>query len=1043
MYYFANLLLFPFSNTHSEYKVQDIATRLGGIQIGQPNPSKYGPRIPITITAPSWVTTSSTSTLNIRCSCGNVSQQASHGDNRSKIHSSSDDDSSSDDSDDEGLSLQKLLGILRARDRDGSGERGGRKVLGATLRNLVMSYSCGVDEVLSESDLMQMLNLITSPVSSVQEAALLTITKVCVCKANAERLIQWKTVKRLLVLLEDSNQPRVVPAVAKAIQQLISHDEYKDNWLEYMITDGLSTIVSHLHGQPSDEDTMIAMANLLSQLAHYFEMAVLMLDHCMYYIMAAWKSYNVLKGPMLSVFEKLLSHNEHTISAALDQGILHYTGIILKESDCLCQVSALKIYQQLSQSPYGLSALLEENKLTLALRVAMATHCREVRKLSLITLDKTQELGTPSQVKELLLQLAESLEQESIRSEANGIHHHNAHSSEKGLGSKRKQAEDRVVKGVQYINKLLVHCLHKEGKISLDPEGNVLFIGFKPNVDQYMCLSYATNCAFYIATLPVHRPRTRTSSNKLQAARYKKRHPNILTSQSLIENGALCLIPILHKYTTYLTSQGALPNLSQSQQSMQNRNLDVLYLKATMKLWQQQSLRTHKQMAAILDKGEVKFIQQILQVVEVLAKCSAEIWNQGVEDEIQEDLKRYQAWEGAGDVGTRSEPYHYVETIDQAFYASYAKSHNTSKVAWGDGKSGGVHRNGGSPKKTADRSQTSSKRKTLSWMEEGDLQLGQSTGGIQGISVQKKIRTQLFKTGICSFVGALLMCGDTQIQVSSLEILRCLSQPFSQDEVCEMQQKNNLAAGGLPKMQSKQSIAESLAERDRILSLVLQEMSSGTASVVKDALKTGQGHQTKTNPKSATHPKSSIRPSSAKYPSLSKVRPKSGNRPSSAKSAKNEYSTKQQDITNQLAPQLSAKEPIYWQCTMHMLEICGHHLVHMLKCEDVEVAKAAMLLLYDIVTFGEVIVHMKLGSLGIISVLMHIISQHADAKEFTLLGLMTLQRLVANEYRLKQLFVADGGKEFLEKMANTSQGAVRAHIDQFLSLISQSGPSLY
>ncbi len=71
--------------------------------------------------------------------------------------------------------------------------------------------------------------------------------------------------------------------------------EYKDTWLEYMITDGLSTIVSHLHGQPSDEATMIAMACLLSQLAKYFELAVLILDHCMYYIMSAWKSYNILK----------------------------------------------------------------------------------------------------------------------------------------------------------------------------------------------------------------------------------------------------------------------------------------------------------------------------------------------------------------------------------------------------------------------------------------------------------------------------------------------------------------------------------------------------------------------------------------------------------------------------------------------------------------------------------------------------------------------------------------------------------------------------
>ena len=51
---------------------------------------------------------------------------------------------------------------------------------------------------------------------------------------------------------------------------------------------------------------------------------------------------------------------------------------------------------------------------------------------------------------------------------------------------------------------------------------------------------------------------------------------------------------------------------------------------------------------------------------------------------------------------------------------------------------------------------------------------------------------------------------------------------------------------------------------------------------------------------------------------------------------------------------------------------------------------------------------------------------------------MTLQQLVASEYRLKQLFLSEGGREFLEKTAKISKGAVRAHVDQFLSGIQQS-----
>ena len=96
---------------------------------------------------------------------------------------------------------------------------------------------------------------------------------------------------------------------------------------------------------------------------------------------------------------------------------------------------------------------------------------RETRKLGLATLEKTLQLGTPSQVKELLLQVAEYLEQESSSDKhgvcVNGIHQNRisvgGREKDKGLGSKRKTTQDRVEKGARYISQLLVHCLHKEG----------------------------------------------------------------------------------------------------------------------------------------------------------------------------------------------------------------------------------------------------------------------------------------------------------------------------------------------------------------------------------------------------------------------------------------------------------------------------------------------------------------------------------------------------------------------------------------------------
>ena len=56
---------------------------------------------------------------------------------------------------------------------------------------------------------------------------------------------------------------------------------------------------------------------------------------------------------------------------------------------------------------------------------------------------------------------------------------------------------------------------------------------------------------------------------------------------------------------------------------------------------------------------------------------------------------------------------------------------------------------------------------------------------------------------------------------------------------------------------------------------------------------------------------------------------------------------------------------------MHMLEICGHHVVIMLRSEDVAVAKMAMLLIYDMVSFGEVS----------IEILCHMLMQYPNCVE--------------------------------------------------------------
>ena len=72
------------------------------------------------------------------------------------------------------------------------------------------------------------------------------------------------------------------------------HTNLTDHWLENMITVGLPILIGCLSTNQSVE-TKVAVGQLLSSLGRCFEIAVLLLDHCMSDIMDVWLRYPAMK----------------------------------------------------------------------------------------------------------------------------------------------------------------------------------------------------------------------------------------------------------------------------------------------------------------------------------------------------------------------------------------------------------------------------------------------------------------------------------------------------------------------------------------------------------------------------------------------------------------------------------------------------------------------------------------------------------------------------------------------------------------------------
>ncbi|XP_071491665.1 uncharacterized protein [Diadema antillarum] len=1015
--------------------------------------------------------------LHTKCTCGNVGRgrRGGKGLPSSPLPSSSsgsdDGEESSDDSGREeeqgsgypSADLLNLLIVHESREK----QQKSRKL----LRNLAESVQ--FDTNTPAIQLHQLLRLVSSRNPAVREASLRALGQaVTSTPDHAAILLESGAITKVLVLLHADDDGDVVIAGCQFLEKVTSHSELADLWLEEMIVTGLTILIGVLtdgRGQGAAAvQSQRAAASLLSQLANHLQLAILILDHGMEDIKEAFRRHTNTREPITELLTNLISHNDHTAGSVLSQKFTSLISIVLRDGPCLLQTKAMAFCLQLCAYTAGVQALIRDGVLlTTFLQILRSTHCREVRGTGIAVLSLLlEEAGT--KLLQALLRKAEGAFRERNRAGLDGAQggareiwkplttqmmeadREDAVVS-KGSGGKGRgttDSEKKLKTGLKEVVDLLVHILQVEGKIQTDDKGDVSDVRLRPGQGSITALHHAMQCLKSLANMSEAVVR------------------NLSVHRLLVSRGVLCAVDILHMYTraSFDRALSVTPNSDKQQ-----RNPEALYMQASMKLWEGASTKKGtpaKNAEVRYGESELAFVASTIEIVAILAESSCRKWNADVVGDFETKITGFcdvGDAERESDNPSHSVGYRYVETIGQAFHSgpvanrSIRERRSKVRFAWDDdgqsmekgcqgnqskdderdeGKTKGNVQSpkaGGEDRQTLNSNNNHTRRKGSTRQDAIGRENGhhgnQTHLHLETVQREQKLqshlRKALLKSGACESVAAWMVCGHQDTEEFACRVVQCLLQPTDPEEI--QRYVNELTRHHNPARRHKaraQEMADSLAERDALLTKILSKMSMETADLVSDSLQV-KGHQEGGG-------------SEVKHRGSGAA---SANGSSTSTTASTVSKATKREAVTSYKPALKVDTPLAYQASLLTLDLCGRRLVAGLNHSGHPSRRPHLLLLYDLVAFGDIVIHMSLAAHGLIPSLMQYILRHLQHSIDVLLCLTMLRTLV-EDHRIKQLFLSEGGEKLLQKVITVTTGEVRGHAERFLAFLSQDATGL-
>nr|XP_054752848.1 uncharacterized protein LOC129258632 [Lytechinus pictus] len=992
--------------------------------------------------------------LHFKCSCGNLK-------NRKPgivlpIQSSSSSSSSSDESEDEGendeqdqrgydvADLIKLLIIQETKQ--------GPQRLGSILRNLARSVTIGED--VTEVQLHQLLRLLTSHIGCVREAALLTLKQAGKISHLASMLLESGALGRVVMLLHGEDEGVVIIAGCQFLEEITSHNALKDLWLEEMIVTGLTVLIGLLSRDGRSQATTSvqserAAACLLSKLANHLQLGIMMLDHGMDDIEVAFRKQSAIREPITELLTNLIRHNDHTAGGVLNYKFTSLVAVALRDGPCCVQCKAMDFCRELCMYEAGIHALIKDTMLlATCLQVLKSTNCRYVRRLGTSTLDallrgsNTRQLQAFFNQTDLAFNERTQVHLDPNRRRAKDVwipltkqtfeieYGDGDQEERKGVDEKEKKMKS----GVKEIVDLVVHVILVEGKIHTDEKSNVTDVRFRPTHDDISCLQEAVNCLKSLANMS-EAIMSSNSSHRL-----------------LVSHGSLCLIDLLH---TFSATVFGFTNCVTPDTDRQQRNPEALYLQASMKLWQGATKRTDSivDVQEFYDKSKLSFVRSVLEFLLGLAEASCNRWSRQLVRQLEEQVLESTNWiEDGSDSTALPAQYKYIESIGQAFHdrrlpnsRGVKEQRSKVKFAWDENNDHnfGVSALPCGPKPHGSNSNNSNnksnnRRHNNQW-ETSVKGNGYEHGNGDDLEVSQRrqlvVKKALVRGGVCETVSSWMACGEERLEEVACDVIQCVIQPQDPEEIHRFATESSKQLNPAQRHHARaQEMADSLAQRDALLSKILSQMSMETADLVSDSLlvKGQDGVKGYSEVKKDEKPK------------ISKKKRKDDDATSVSSTSTSATASKLRNKHSVSAykPTVKSDKPLAYQTSLTVLDVIGKQLVKSLSHQSSsDVKRKQLLVLYDLVAHGDVVMHMTLASYGLHSYLIQYIQKNVQYSVNILICLTILRNMMGDQ-RIKQLFISEGGEKFLQRVVKATKGAVKLHAERFLSFLSQGATGL-
>ncbi|KAK7107097.1 uncharacterized protein [Littorina saxatilis] len=421
------------------------------------------------------------------------------------VHSNSDikgfcsDSESDSDSDEEGLSLDRLLGMVSRLN-----ERPSTTTASTTLLRLASSFTSTLS--LTEQHLNQLLEFLKKdgPVV-VKEVCLTVLDRLLVTEWGWSLLTQSHIVDKVISLIGQSSLPSVQILAMGVLDKLLNVPEVDYAQIQERLEDEVYPCVfNFLHGK-AGLDVKYAACCILRSLARDVDFATRIKKDNLFLRRQLRDSSARLREVYVGVLMAVLAHPGLTEPGSVDTGVLPVVKGLLRDGPCESQKQGLDLLHCVMSDQWGVQAVTGDQRMVASVMACLlASQCRRVRaQASLVAMALT------------------SVHREHVaRGVLEGVSHyvHPQEAVEVGVGGgsvarvtypvpAKNQAEAHMWHNLDCFLDSVAGLFRSEGLVEMETDCLYSELPLRGDVGtaQLTCLSHLLQLMVNVCTWPMHR----------------------------------------------------------------------------------------------------------------------------------------------------------------------------------------------------------------------------------------------------------------------------------------------------------------------------------------------------------------------------------------------------------------------------------------------------------------------------------------------------------------------------------------------------------